>query len=185
MLPPFPSLVFSTQQPEGASEPRVRSFYSPAQNRPMASGHSRNAIWNFTVSHVICLPLPQTALHNLSCSSSSCTGLSSLFPELANFAHAPGPLHCCFLCLAHSLLRYPHAPLFHLLQVSAPMSEKSYLVIPSKIPTLGLSSLTLLGSLWSISSDILYSIIYGLFPQLEGQCVQGGGSCCAFFFFGH
>lgn len=43
------------------------------------------------------------------------------------------------------------------------MSEKSYLVIPSKIPTLGLSSLTLLGSLWSISSDILYSIIYGLF----------------------
>lgn len=63
------------------------------------------------------------------------------------------------------------------------MSEKSYLVIPSKIPTLGLSSLTLLGSLWSISSDILYSIIYGLFPQLEGQRVQGGGSCCAFFFF--
>lgn len=140
LLPPLPSLVFSTRQPEGASEPRVRACCSPAQNPPMASGYSQNVIWSLTMGHMICLPLSQMALHNLSCLGSGSTDLSSLFLELANVAHAPGPLHCCFLCLAHSLLRYPHDPVFHLLQVSAPMSETSYLAIPSKIPPGSISS---------------------------------------------
>ena len=98
---------------------------------------------------------------------SGSTDPSSLFLELANVAHAPGPLHCCFLCLAHSLLRYPHDPLFHLLR-SLLQCQRRLIWLYQVNDPLGPSPPTLLGSLWSISYDILYSVIYGLFPQPEG-----------------
>lgn len=176
LLPPFPSLVFSTQQPGGASEPRVRSFCSPAQNRPVASGHTQNVIWNFTMGHMICLPLPQIlpALASPPCSW--------------NLPTLPMPQGLCTAVFSvwHTLCLDTHMILSFTSFRSLLQCQRSLIWLYQVKYPLGPSPLTLLGSLWSISSDILYSVIYGLFPQLEGQCVQGGGSCCAFFFFfGH
>lgn len=88
------------------------------------------------LSEALCHLPPTPRLSTILLAPSASVALaSSLFLEPANFDHASGPLHCCSLCLAHSSPRYPHGPPPHLLQVSAQMSEKPYLVILSKITT--------------------------------------------------
>lgn len=185
LLPPWPSLVFSTRQPEGASEPRVRACCSPAQNPPMASGYSQNVIWRLTMGHMICLPLPQWP--------------STVFPAWAlaalisppyswNLPTLPMPQGLCTAVFSvwHTLCLDTHMILFFTSFRSLLQCQRRLIWLYQVKYPLGPSPPTLLGSLWSISSDILYSVIYGLFPQPEGQCLQGGGSCCAFFFFfGH
>lgn len=46
---------------------------------------------------------------------------------------------------------------------------------PRKITALvAIPSLTQLASLWSPPSDMIYAVVYGPLPQLEGQCLEGG-----------
>ena len=58
-LPALPSLVFTTWQPEGASEPWVRSCCAPAQNHPVASHQPQDVIRSLTVGPRIWRPLPR------------------------------------------------------------------------------------------------------------------------------
>ena len=131
--------------------------------------------------HLICLPLPDKALHNPSSSFSSAALVSSRFLELADLDHAPGPLHCCFLCLVQSSPRYPYGPLSHLLQVSAQMSDKPYLVIPSKRApeTISFDSASFSAEhfIWHFLSSCLW------FASPTGRSMPPWWGSCWFFFF--
>ena len=147
----------------------------------MASHQPQDVIRSLTTGHRICRPLPQTVLHNLSCSCSSCPGLSLFW----NLPTLPMPQGLCTAILSvwHTFCLDTHMVLCFISFRPLLQCQRRLIWLYQVKQLLGTSPLTLLLSLWSTLSDILYSIVYALFPQLESQCLQGGGSCCFFLFF--